>query len=176
MSSTYFTYIRSPLGQLLICGDGQFITGLFMPEHGGWLGPEASWRRSEAPFVAVRKQLAEYFDGRRQEFDVPLKLAGTPFQQRVWKELVRIPFGTTITYCELARRIGRPTASRAVGRANGRNPISIIIPCHRVVGADGTLTGYAGGIEKKRWLLDFESQSKSPKPFAVAPHRPLMCS
>ena len=90
---------------------------------------------------------------------MPLKLAGTPFQKRVWQELVRIPFGTTITYGQLARRVGQPTASRAVGHANGRNPISIIVPCHRVIGANGKLTGYAGGIDKKQWLLAWERQA-----------------
>ena len=127
-----------------------------MPQHKGWRGPDASWQQSDAPFAAVREQLAEYFAGERQQFDVPLKLAGTPFQQRVWQELVRIPFGTTITYAQLAQRVGQPTASRAVGHANGRNPISIIVPCHRVIGANGKLTGYAGGVDKKQWLLAWE--------------------
>ena len=104
----------------------------------------------------MRAQLAEYFAGQRQQFDVPFKRSGTPFQQRVWQELVRIPFGTTITYAQLAQRIGQPTAARAVGHANGRNPISIIVPCHRVIGADGKLTGYAGGIDNKQWLLAWE--------------------
>jgi len=162
MVTAYFTYIDSPFGQLFVRGDGQFVTGLFMPEHSGWLGPEASWQKSDVPFVAVRDQLAEYFGGDRQHFDVPLILVGTPFQRRVWRELDRIPFGTTITYAQLAQRIGRPTASRAVGRANGRNPISIIVPCHRVIGADAGLTGYGGGIERKRWLLDFEARAAQP--------------
>jgi methylated-DNA-[protein]-cysteine S-methyltransferase len=104
----------------------------------------------------VREQLAEYFAGERREFDVPMQLAGTAFQRRVWEELVRIPYGTTITYAELARRVGRPTAVRAVGAANGRNPISILVPCHRVIGADGKLTGYGGGVERKQWLLELE--------------------
>ena len=134
-----------------------------MPAHKGWRSPDASWQESDAPFAAVREQLAEYFAGERQEFDVPLKLAGTPFQQRVWRELVRIPFGTTITYAELARRIGQPTASRAVGHANGRNPISILVPCHRVIGADGKLTGYAGGVEKKQWLLAWERRCRGER-------------
>ena len=155
-TTTCYSYIDSPLGRMFVQGDGEFVTGLFMPKHKGWTGPDPSWQQSDASFAAVREQLAEYFAGERQTFDVPLKLAGTPFQQRVWQELVRIPFGTTITYGELARRLGQPTASRAVGHANGRNPISIIVPCHRVIGADGKLTGYAGGIDKKQWLLDWE--------------------
>lgn len=154
---TFYDVIESPLGRLSVCGDGRFLTGLFLPEHQGWVGPDPAWQRNDVLFDDVRDQLAEYFAGLRQTFELPLKLVGTPFQQRVWKLLVQIPFGRTITYVELARRIGRPDAARAAGNANGRNPISIIVPCHRVVGADGSLTGYAGGIEKKRWLLDWES-------------------
>jgi methylated-DNA-[protein]-cysteine S-methyltransferase len=155
-TTTCYSYIDTPLGQMFVQGDEQFVTGLFMPQHKGWRGPDASWHMSNAPFDAVREQLAEYFAGQRQQFDVPLKLTGTPFQQRVWQQLVRIPFGTTITYGQLAQRVGKPTASRAVGHANGRNPISIIVPCHRVIGANGKLTGYAGGVDKKEWLLAWE--------------------
>jgi methylated-DNA-[protein]-cysteine S-methyltransferase len=154
--SSIYCYIESPLGQLLVCGDGEFIMGLFMNNHQGWLGPEAAWRLADEPFADIREQLAEYFEGQRQQFDVPLKLAGTPFQQQVWRQLVQIPFGTTITYAELARRVGQPTAFRAVGNANGRNPVSILVPCHRVIGADGKLTGYGGGINNKQWLLEWE--------------------
>ncbi len=159
-----YTYIESPLGRLLVRGDGEFVTGLFMRGHKGSPGPEASWEESDAPFAAVREQLAEYFAGERQQFDVPLKMVGTPFQRRVWQELVRIPFGTTITYGQLAQRVGQPTASRAVGHANSRNPISIIVPCHRVIGADGKLTGYAGGVDKKRWLLAWERSTTVAEP------------
>lgn len=160
-AATYYNYIDSPLGRMFVQGDGQFVTGLFMPQHKGWRGPNATWRLSDGPFAEVREQLAQYFAGEREQFDVPLKLAGTPFQEQVWQELVRIPFGTTITYAQLAQRVGRPTASRAVGHANGRNPISIIVPCHRVIGANGKLTGYAGGVEKKEWLLAWERRSSS---------------
>ena len=159
MTTTYYSTIDSPLGRLFVQGDGQFVTGLYMPQHKGWPGLDASWQQADTPFAMVREQLAAYFAGQRCEFDVPLKLAGTPFQQRVWKELVHIPFGQTIAYAELARRIGQPTASRAVGNANGRNPISILVPCHRVIGASGKLTGYAGGVEKKEWLLAWERGS-----------------
>ena len=152
----YYSYVESPLGRMFVKGDGQFVTGLYLPQHKGWQGPDAAWQESAAPFAAVLEQLGEYFAGERQAFDVPLKLAGTPFQQRVWQELVCIPFGTTITYAQLAQLIGKPTASRAVGHANSRNPISIIVPCHRVIGADGKLTGYAGGVDKKQWLLAWE--------------------
>jgi methylated-DNA-[protein]-cysteine S-methyltransferase len=154
-----YSFIDSPLGRMHVQGDGQFVTGLFMPDHKGWRGPDPSWQRCDALFTEVREQLTEYFAGRRQQFDVALKLAGTPFQRRVWQELATIPFGTTISYAQLAQRVGKPTASRAVGHANGCNPISIVLPCHRVIGADGKLTGYAGGIDKKQWLLDWERRA-----------------
>jgi len=163
-TTTFYSSIDCLLGRMFVQGDGQFVTGLFMPQHKGWRGPDASWQQSDAPFAAVREQIAEYFAGERQQFDLPLKLAGTPFQQRVWQELVRIPFGTTITYAQLAQRVGKPTASRAVGHANGRNPISIIVPCHRVIGADGKLTGYAGGVDKKQWLLAWERRATAAEP------------
>jgi methylated-DNA-[protein]-cysteine S-methyltransferase len=155
-TTTYYSYIASPVGQLFVCGDEEFLSALYLPNHKGERGPEADWRQADAPFAAVREQLAEYFSGARQQFDVPLKLTGTHFQLRVWQELVRIPFGTTISYAQLAQRLGQPTATRAVGNANGRNPVSIIVPCHRVIGANGKLTGYGGGMEKKEWLLAWE--------------------
>ena len=114
------------------------------------------WERSEAPFAAVAAQLEEYFAGSRDTFEVPLELHGTPFELRVWNALQEIPYGETMGYGELASRIGQPTAARAVGLANGRNPIGVIVPCHRVIGANGSLTGYGGGIERKRILLELE--------------------
>lgn len=163
MTTTYYTYLNSPLGDLFVQGNREYVTGLFLPAHKGWRGPDASWQQADEPFAALREQLEEYFAGQRQQFDVPIQLAGTPFQQRVWKELTRIPFGVTITYRQLAQRLGKPNATRAVGNANGRNPISIIVPCHRVIGASGKLTGYAGGIEKKEWLLAWEQRAKSAR-------------
>ncbi len=157
-ATTCYTSFDSPLGTIYLQGDGQFVTGLYMPYHKHWSGLDSAWKQSDASFVTVREQLAEYFAGDRQTFDVPLKLAGTPFQQRVWQELTGIPFGMTIHYGQLAERVGIPKASRAVGHANGRNPISIIVPCHRVIGANGKLTGYGGGIDKKDWLLAWERQ------------------
>ncbi len=157
-TDTIYSYIDSPFGQMLVRGDGQFVTGLYMPhQHSA----DASWQLADEPFAAIREQLAEYFAGERQEFTVPLKLVGTPFQRRVWQELVRIPFGVTISYGEQARRIGQPTASRAVGHANGRNPISILVPCHRVIGANGKLTGYGGGLDRKQWLLNWERRASA---------------
>ncbi|HEY2840744.1 MAG TPA: methylated-DNA--[protein]-cysteine S-methyltransferase, partial [Pirellulales bacterium] len=133
-TTTCYRYFDSPLGELFIQGDGEFLTGLYLPRHKGWLGPDAAWRRSDDSFAAVREQFDEYFAGQRRQFDLSLRPSGTPFQQRVWQELSRIPFGATITYAELAKRVGQPNATRAVGNANGRNPISIIVPCHRVIG------------------------------------------
>lgn len=158
-ATIYYSYCETPLGDLCIQGDGRCVTGIYMPAHKGWRGPDTAWQQSDAPFGEVREQLAEYFAGHRRRFDVPLRLTGTPFQQRVWQELHSIPYGCTITYAELAERVGKPTASRAVGHANGRNPISILVPCHRVIGASGKLTGYAGGVARKQWLLNWEGQS-----------------
>lgn len=158
-ATIYYTYIDGPLGRICVQGDGKFVTGLYLPQHKGRPATSAMGQKSAAPFAAVCEQLAEYFAGQRQEFELPLQPAGTPFQRRVWQELVKIPFGTTITYAQLAQRVGQPTAARAVGHANSRNPISLLVPCHRVIGADGALTGYAGGMEKKRWLLAWECRA-----------------
>ncbi|MGO8828802.1 MAG: methylated-DNA--[protein]-cysteine S-methyltransferase [Steroidobacteraceae bacterium] len=153
-----FTYLESPIGPLLLACDGGSLTGLYMdvPEHsprdlGGWLEDAGA-----DPLPAAVRQLNEYFAGTRREFDLPLRLDGTEFQRRVWRSLAQIRYGETWSYGELAKRIGNPNASRAVGLANGRNPISIMVPCHRVIGADGSLTGYGGGLERKRWLLAHE--------------------
>jgi methylated-DNA-[protein]-cysteine S-methyltransferase len=147
---TLYTTYPSPVGDLLLFGDGAALTGLY-------LRGEPSGRRADEPFAAVCEQLDAYFAGELDRFDVPLAPSGTEFQLRVWEELLRIPFGETISYGELAERIGNPRTVRAVGLANGRNPISIIVPCHRVIGADGSLVGYGGGLERKRWLLEHEA-------------------
>jgi methylated-DNA-[protein]-cysteine S-methyltransferase len=161
MNTIRFTEMESPIGLLRLRGTEHGLTGLFMENHRH--GPGASdhldWQRDDAFFEEARRQLSHYFAGRRTTFDLAIDrdgLAGTPFQRRVWRELEKIPYGITISYGELAQRIGNPDAVRAVGLANGRNPISIVVPCHRVIGADGSLTGYGGGLERKRWLLDFE--------------------
>jgi len=148
----------SPIGRLLLTTDGTALTGLTMDVPGSppVLAPDAVDDRSVDPLPAVLEQLQEYFAGSRREFDLALHLEGTPFQRRVWTALMEIPYGVTSSYVELARRIGNPQASRAVGLANGRNPISILVPCHRVIGANGSLTGYGGGLERKRWLLAHE--------------------
>jgi methylated-DNA-[protein]-cysteine S-methyltransferase len=151
-----FTTVESPVGELLMVGDGAALHGLYMQEAPKPAAVQPKWRASPAAFDDVRRQLAEYFAGARTVFDVSLALEGTPFQRAVWSALGEIPYGQTISYGELARRIGRPSAVRAVGLANGRNPVGVIVPCHRVVGADGALTGYGGGIERKRFLLELE--------------------
>jgi len=149
--------VQSPVGDLLLVGDDSSLTALYTAEHVRL--PSATGDRSDRAFTDARTQLAEYFAGVRQEFDLAMAPRGTDFQQRVWAELRRIPFGETTTYGELAERIGNPRAVRAVGMANGRNPISIIVPCHRVIGSDGGLTGYAGGLAMKQWLLGHEAQA-----------------
>jgi methylated-DNA-[protein]-cysteine S-methyltransferase len=154
----FYTLMDTPIGSMLLIGDDGTLRGLYMQDAPNPVPVRSQWERSDAPFGSVLGQLAEYFDGQRTEFTVPLAAQGTGFQQTVWRALQDIPYGTTISYGELARRIGQPTASRAVGLANGRNPISVIVPCHRVIGANGTLTGYGGGLERKRVLLNLEAE------------------
>ncbi|MFF5262584.1 methylated-DNA--[protein]-cysteine S-methyltransferase [Actinomadura viridis] len=151
--------LDTPIGPLTAVADDGALSGLYMngqrhrPEQETF-GPPGD--DGAAPFGAVAEQLAAYFAGELTDFDLPLAMRGTPFQQRVWAALREIPYGETVSYGRLAEEIGSPGASRAVGLANGRNPISVIVPCHRVVGASGSLTGYGGGLERKRHLLDFE--------------------
>jgi methylated-DNA-[protein]-cysteine S-methyltransferase len=152
-----YTTVESPIGELLLLGDGELLRGLHYQAGRRPVRVGESWRRAEEPFAAARNQLREYFAGERAEFDLPAAGVGTAFQRRVWAALAEIPYGETVSYAELARRIGRPSASRAVGMANGRNPISIVVPCHRVIGSDGALTGYGGGVERKRFLLELEA-------------------
>ena len=156
--SDVYTEVDSPIGRLLLHTDGTSLLGLYMDGPGdGPPGREQWLLDSEAgPLPEAARQLAEYFAGTRRAFDLPLRLEGTDFQRRVWAALCEIPYGAMWSYGELARRVGNPKASRAVGLANGRNPLSIVVPCHRVIGADGTLTGYGGGLERKRWLLAHE--------------------
>jgi methylated-DNA-[protein]-cysteine S-methyltransferase len=148
------TVLDSPIGQLLLTGDGEGLTGLYTAEH--VRRPVEVGERSDAEFDRARAQLEEYFAGQRTTFELALAPAGTDFQQRVWQRLLAIPAGRTRSYGQLAVEIGNPKAVRAVGLANGRNPISIIVPCHRVLGSTGALTGYAGGLPVKQWLLDHE--------------------
>src|SRR5215831_18158826 len=152
----YYTTLSSPIGELLLVGDGTTLHRLSMQEGRHPRPISDQWQRDDERFSDVVAQLHEYFAGEREEFDIPLHMEGSEFQLRVWNELCAIPYGTTISYGELARRIGQPSAARGVGMANGSNPIGVIVPCHRVIGADGSLTGYGGGLENKRTLLDLE--------------------
>lgn len=145
---------ESPLGRLRLAGEHGFLTGVYFEDHGSPVLQDP--RESPEAFHHVTTQLTEYFAGTRRAFDLPLRPAGTDFQRRVWNALLEIPFGATESYGDLADRLGDRKASRAVGLANGKNPISIIIPCHRVLGADGSLTGYGGGVDRKLWLLRHE--------------------
>ena len=153
-----YTMIDSPIGRLMLCADGTSLLGLYMDVPSRPPRDVANWVQDAgmAPLPEAARQLGEYFDGRRREFDLPMRMQGTEFQRRVWNVLREIPFGETMSYGQLAKRIAQPNASRAVGLANGRNPIAILVPCHRVIGADGSLTGYGGGLERKQWLLAHE--------------------
>jgi methylated-DNA-[protein]-cysteine S-methyltransferase len=160
--AVYYHLLPSPIGGLLLTSECGALTGVHMEPH--QIGD--GWRRDDDQLRPAVEQLRAYFAGELRDFDLPLALDGTDFQRRVWNALRDIPFGTAISYGELARRIGQPSASRAVGAANGRNPVAIIVPCHRVIGADGALTGYGGGLDRKRWLLQHEADivSRNGKP------------
>ncbi len=152
----YYRYLSTPIGDLLLAGTDSALTLISFPEGSGRRDPGPDWIFSEKPFAEAAAQLTAYFAGERREFDLPLAPGGTRFQRRVLDEVRKIPYGTTTSYGEIARRIGRPSALRAVGRANGWNPLPIVIPCHRVVGAGGELTGFGGGLEAKEALLRHE--------------------
>ena len=154
---TLLTRVATPIGTVTLTSNGRALTRLWLTDTD--LTEDSSVPSEEdAVLTAAREQLEAYFDARLQSFDLPLEPHGTEFQRCVWDSLKRIPFGETISYAELARRVARPKAVRAVGAANGRNPLMIIVPCHRVIGADGSLTGFGAGIERKRWLLDHETR------------------
>ncbi len=161
-----YVIVDSPIGRLLLQTDGASLTGLYMDVPGRpFPGMNDSEENANAgPLPEAARQLQEYFAGNRRDFDLPLRLSGTEFQQRVWRALTEIPCGETWSYGELAKRIGNPNASRAVGLANGRNPVSIVVPCHRVIGADGSLTGYGGGLQRKQWLLAHEGLHQFGRP------------
>ncbi len=158
----YYTFIESPLKKLLLVSDGQALTGLYFEPHRYGETIQATWRadHSANPLPEAIRQLAAYFSGELHQFDLPLSLHGSEFQRLVWSALLSIPYGETLTYGELAGRIGRPSSVRAVGQANAHNPVSIIVPCHRVIGANGSLVGYGGGVEVKAALLAFERSNK----------------
>ncbi len=161
MSAVCYTTFESPVGTLLLAGDSHALRLVSFETSKHAAPPHADWTQDRAPFAAVIGQLQAYFHGELKEFDLPLALEGTEFQLRVWNTLRSIPYGVTISYAQLAERIGNPKAVRAVGLANGSNPIPIIIPCHRVIGSDGSLTGFGGGLSTKKMLLELESKQLS---------------
>jgi methylated-DNA-[protein]-cysteine S-methyltransferase len=158
MKPTSFTHLESPIGTLLIVGDADGLRQILFSSNGSPARPEPDWQESPSALDEVARQLRAYFVGELEAFDISLAPKGTPFQQKVWSELQKIPYGDTISYGELARRIGNSNASRAVGLANGSNPIPIVIPCHRVIGSNGKLTGYGGGLPIKGKLLALEKR------------------
>lgn len=152
----YYCYLDTPIGDLLLAGEEQALSLVGFPEGSMRREPESDWIYSDKPFAAARQQLTAYFAGELKSFDLKLNPGGTEFQMQVLEELQKIPYGLTASYGDIAKRIGRPKAVRAVGAANGRNPIPIIIPCHRVIGSTGKLTGFGGGIPTKKALLKLE--------------------
>jgi methylated-DNA-[protein]-cysteine S-methyltransferase len=158
--------ISTPVGRLRLAGDESGLRSISFQNRFRPATPAESSLRAEAPFREAIAQLEAYFAGALRRFDLPLAPEGTPFQREVWSALTAIPYGETVSYGELARRLGRPAASRAVGAANGQNPIPIVIPCHRVIGADGSLTGFGGGLAIKRRLLDLEAGVSGASLFA----------
>jgi len=156
----WHAYAPTPIGDLLLIADDEGVVRIEFPPATAPDNAPPDDRR----LAPVIRQLAEFFDGQRTTFDVKLALRGTPFQLDVWRELLRIPYGETRSYAQIAKAIGRPAAIRAVGAANGANPIPIIVPCHRVIGSNGSLTGFGGGIDVKRWLLDFEANLRLQMP------------
>ena len=161
---TSFTYMDSPLGSMLLTADDEALSGVYFVGQKYQALTRPDWKEDgrSAVLERARAALLAYFEGHCKQFDIPLSLRGTPFQSRVWQALCDIPFGTTVTYAELARRVGASAIVRAVGGAVGRNPVSIIVPCHRVIGSDGSLTGYAGGLDRKRALLTLEGAKAKP--------------
>lgn len=152
----HYAWMESPVGRLAITAAEDGVRQILFADGRDRIAPEDGWVEGGRHVHEAERQLTAYFAGRLREFRLPLSPHGTPFQQRVWNELLKIPYGQTISYGELARRVGNPNGSRAVGLANGANPISIVIPCHRVIGSNGRLTGYGGGLKNKEWLLALE--------------------
>lgn len=160
---TFYTTTDSPIGELLLVGDAEALRGLHMQDGATAGAIDRDWTPAREPFEDALGQLEEYFSGSRTRFELPLAWDGTAFQRAVWSALLEIPYGETRSYGELAREIGRPRASRAVGAANGRNPIAIVVPCHRVIGSDGSLTGFGGGVQRKELLLGLERDVARPR-------------
>ena len=168
-ATIYYDDMDSPIGQLRLVADDEGLREIRFAEPRHPRATPATWVRASAPLAFARTQLQEYFAGERVDFDLPLHPLGTPFQLSVWRELAQIPYGVTASYGELAKRIKHPTAVRAVGAANGRNPIPIVVPCHRVIGSNGSLTGFGGGLPVKKFLLELEKKSARDDLFTASP-------
>ena len=174
MTTTRFGYADSPIDPIMIVSNGEAITGIFMDAQKYGPAHDDTWIEQDDGLIrSARTQFGAYFHGELTDFDLPLAPDGTPFQLKVWQALRAIAYGETISYGELARRIGKPAASRAVGAANGHNPISIVVPCHRVIGANGSLTGYGGGLDRKRILLALEAETLARHGLAAGGQRTL---
>jgi methylated-DNA-[protein]-cysteine S-methyltransferase len=171
-AETCWYEMDTPIGNVLLAGSSHALTRVHFQSGPRPLRPLAAWRRDAAPFATALQQLREYFNGERRSFELPLSPHGTAFQLGVWRALCTIPYGQTTSYGELARQLGLRNGARAVGLANGANPLPIIVPCHRVIGADGSLTGFGGGLETKRALLALEGASCVSDLFAAAPSGP----
>ncbi len=171
-SIIWYDEMPSPVGRLRLAADEQGLREIWFENDKYRKALPSHWHRTAeaSALMQARQQLEEYFAGTRETFDLPLRPHGTPFQLEVWWELARIPYGVTISYGELARRIGQPTAVRAVGAANGRNPLPIVLPCHRVIGSNGSLTGFGGGLPVKQYLLSLESRVSLGDLFAAQPY------
>lgn len=157
--TTHYAATDSPIGELLLLGDGEALHSLLMNGDGAFDARKSGLTRDQAAYAGAITQLAEYFAGERSAFELELQPSGTDFQRAVWMALREIPYGETRSYGQIAAAVGRPKAARAVGSANNKNPIAVIVPCHRVIGSGGALVGYAGGLERKTWLLDHEAKS-----------------
>ena len=164
-----YTVVDSPIGELMIAGDERALRLVSIQAGSSAIAPRPTWLRDDARFEVALGQLREFLNGDRRAFDLTMAPVGTSFQLRVWEELCKIPYGETISYAELSRRIGRSTSVRAVGAANGANPLPILVPCHRVIGADGALIGYRGGLRFKKFLLALEASHSAPLFAHVAP-------
>lgn len=156
--TTHYATTESPIGELLVLGDGAAVHSLLMNGDGDFDARKVELTRDQDAYADAIAQLGEYFAGERDVFDLDLRPSGTDFQRAVWSALAEIPFGETRSYGEIAAVVGRPKAARAVGMANNRNPIAVVVPCHRVIGANGAMVGYAGGLGRKTWLLDHERE------------------
>ena len=166
----YYDYLETPHGRMLLVSSGKGLCGVHFVGQKHYPKLDGTWKRDPRALQQAKRELQEYFAGERKRFDVPLAAEGTPFQRAVWREIAKVACGETITYAELARRAGYPGSARAAGSATGRNPLGVIVPCHRIVGADGSLTGYAGGLSRKKALLALEGAaiSRPPRPRAAA--------